>query len=81
MDKAEIRNIIETTLRGGSKSPGPLDLLKVMAVRVELEACDSPREVVEILARHRTLITRAFGLSAAAFDAGVERIRALDTGA
>jgi hypothetical protein len=81
MNKAEVRNIIEATLRGGSRSPGPLDLLKVIAVRVELEACSSTDEVVGILARHRPLIVKAFGLTPAAFEAGVERIRALEKGA
>ncbi len=80
MDKTEVRNIIEATLRGGSRSPGPLDLLRVLAVRAELERCDSTDEVVGILARHRALIVKAFGLAPGAFEAGVERIEALDRG-
>lgn len=77
MDRTEVRHIINATLRGGSKTPGPFDMLKVMVIKLELEACASTSQVVEILARNRGLITRSFGVSAAAFDAGVERIKAL----
>ena len=81
MNKKEVHNIIEAVLRGGSKSPGPIELVKVLGVRVELEGCDSTDEVVGILARHRPLIVKAFGLTDSAFDAGVERIKAQDTNA
>lgn len=78
MNKKEVHNIIEATLRGGSKVPGPLALVKVLAVRRELEACDSTDEVVTALARAQPLIVKAFGLTDAAYDAGVEKIKALD---
>jgi hypothetical protein len=81
MKKREIHNIIESTLRGGSKAPGPLVLLKVLAVRAELERCRSTTEVVDTLERHRPLIVKSFGLTDAAYDAGVERIKALDKAA
>ncbi len=81
MDRTEVRNIIEATLRGGSKTPGPFDMVKIMVIKLELEACGSTSHVVEVLARHRGLIMKSFGVSAAAFDAGVERIRALGGGA
>lgn len=80
MDKAQVRNIIETTLRGGSKSPGALALIKVLAVKMELEACNSTDEVVGTLAKHRPLIVKSFGLTDDAFEAGVARIRSLDSG-
>lgn len=80
MHKTEVHKIIEATLRGGSRSPGPLDLIKVLGVRRELEACRSTDEVVGTLARHRPLIVKAFGLTPDAFEAGVERIKALDRG-
>ena len=78
MNKTAVHKIIETTLRGGSKSPGPLALVKVLAVRWELEACNSTDEVVAALARHQPLIVKSFGLTDAAYDAGVEKIKALD---
>lgn len=78
MDKAKVHNIIEAVLRGGAKSPGPIELVKVLGVRVELERCASTDEVVGVLARHRPLIVKAFGLTAEAFDAGIDRIKAAD---
>lgn len=78
MKKAEIHNIIESTLRSGSRAPGPLDLLRVLAVRAELERASSTNEVVGILGRHQPLIVKAFGLAPGTYEAGVERIKALD---
>ncbi len=81
MKKAEIHNIIEAVLRSGSRSPGPLELIKVLAVRMELEACSSTSQVVGILQRHQPLIVKAFGLAPGVYEAGVERIKALERGA
>lgn len=78
MRKTEVHNIIEGVLKGGNRMPGPLDLLKVLGVRRELEASKSTDEVVEILTRHRPLIVKAFGLAPGDYEAGVERIKALD---
>jgi hypothetical protein len=77
MDKAEVRSIIEATLRGGNKLPGLFDLPKIMGVKTKLESCDSISGVVGILENNRSLISKSFGLSDSVFDECVVKLNAL----
>ena len=79
MNKAEIRNIIESTLKSGSKSPGLFDLPKIIGIKSSLESCASISEVVGVLEGNRSLITKSFGVSDALFNGGVDKIKALGT--
>lgn len=77
MHKAEVRNILEATLKSGTRAPGLLDLARILAVRSKLESCASVVQVIGILEENRGLITRSFGVSDEAFDSGVEKLKAL----
>ena len=77
MNKAEVRIIIESTLTSGNKTPGLFDLPKIMGLKSKLESCSSVNEVVEILEDNRSLISKSFGLSDAAFYESVEKIKTL----
>ena len=78
MNKDEVRNIIESTLKSGSKSPGLFDLPKIMSVKGKLESCSSITQVVVVLADNRTLISKSFGVSDALFDGGIAKLNELD---
>jgi hypothetical protein len=78
MNKAEVRNIIETTLKNGNKSPGLFDLPKLIGVKSKLESCDSISEVVGILEDNRSFISKSFGLSDSDFNASVDKLKALE---
>lgn len=77
MNKTEVRNIIETTLMSGNKTPGLFDLPKILGVKSKLESCSSINEVVGVLEDNRTLIFKSFGLSDSAFNESVEKLKAL----
>jgi hypothetical protein len=77
MNKAEVRNIIESTLAGGSKSPGLFDLPKILGIRSRLESCGSVNEVIGVLEDNRGVISRSFGISDELFNSGVEKLKAL----
>lgn len=81
MNKAEVRNIIESTLTSGDKTPGLFDLPKILGIKFKLESCDSISEIIGILEDHRSLISKSFGLSDAAFNKGVAKIKALEKNA
>jgi len=77
MNKPEVRNIIESTLKSGNKTPGLFDLPKIIGVKSKLESCSSINEVVGVLEDNRSLIFKSFGLSDLAFNESVENLKAL----
>ncbi len=77
MLKTEVRNIIESTLTSGSKTPGLFDLPKILGIKSKMESCTSVKEVIGILEENRSLITKAFGISEELFNSGVEKLKAL----
>jgi hypothetical protein len=79
MDKKQILNIIETTLKSGNKVPGLFDLPKLMNIKSELQACATSDNILAIVEEHRPLITKAFGLSEDAIEQTIQKIRALES--
>jgi len=79
MDKKEILNIIETTLKSGEKIPGLFDLPKLMNLKSALKACSTSDEILAIVEEHRPLISKAFGLSDDTIDQTIQKIRALES--
>jgi len=77
MNKTDVRNIIETTLKSGSKNPGLFDLPKMLSLRSKLESCTAIDDVVAILENNRGLVTKAFGLGDAVFNDGLNKLKAL----
>ena len=77
MNKTEVRNIIESTLTSGSKTPGLFDLPKILGVKSKMESCASVDEVIGVLEDNRSLITKSFGISNELFNSGVEKLKAL----
>lgn len=78
MNKEEIINIIESTLKDGDKTPGLFDLPKIMGIRAELQACSSVDDVLNIIDNHKDLICKAFGLSEEMISGAVQKIKALE---
>ena len=81
MNPIEVRCIIESTLKGGSKMPGLFDLPKIMGIKSKLESCSSINEVVCVLEEYRSLISKSFGLNDAVLDESVAKIKSLDVAA
>lgn len=79
MNKSEVLNIIEATLKGGNKTPGLFDLPKMMGIKSELQSCASINDVLGIIEKHRSTISKAFGLSDEAIAATVEKLKALES--
>ncbi len=79
MNYAEVRNIIESTLKSGSKTPGLFDLPKILGVKSRLEGCTSISEVLAVLDDNRSFVSKSFGVSDAVLDEAVTKIKALDT--
>ena len=79
MNKSEVLNIIEATLKGGSKTPGLFDLPKMMDIKSEFQSCASINDVLGIIEKHRSTISKAFGLSDEAIAATVEKLKALES--
>lgn len=77
MNHTEVRNIIEATLKSGSKTPGLFDLPKILSVKSKLESCTSISDVVVTLEDNRSLISKSFGLSDVAFNESVSKLNAL----
>jgi hypothetical protein len=78
MDKKEILNIIETTLKSGNKIPGLFDLPKIMNIKSEIQACSTINDVLAIVEEHRPLISKAFGLSEDKIEQTIQKIKALE---
>ncbi|MGZ8258124.1 MAG: hypothetical protein ACXWTR_03000 [Methylotenera sp.] len=79
MNHTEVRNIIETTLKSGSKTPGLFDLPKILGIKSKLESCTSIGDVVAMLEDNRSLISKSFGISDVAFNDSVKKLNALKT--
>lgn len=79
MNKSEVLNIIEAALKGGNKTPGLFDLPKMMGIKSELQSCTSINDVLGIIEKHRSTISKAFGLSDEAIAATVEKLKALES--
>ncbi|MDP2804707.1 MAG: hypothetical protein Q8O24_02080 [Gallionellaceae bacterium] len=77
MNKAEIKSIIEATLKSGSKTPGMFELPKMLGIRGKLESCESVADVLSILEENRPVLSKAFGISDELFNSGVEKLKAL----
>ena len=77
MNKTEVRNIIESTLASGSKTPGLFDLPRILGVKSRLESCGSVGEVIGILEDNRSVISKSFGISDELFNSGVEKLKTL----
>jgi len=77
VNKTEVRNIIESTLTSGSKTPALFDLPKILGLKSKIESCDSVDKVIGILEDNRSLITKSFGISDELFNSGVEKLKAL----
>ena len=78
MNKEEIINIIESTLKSGDKTPGIFDLAKIMAIKTEIQSCTSINTVLALIEEHRDLISKAFGLSEDVIESTVQKIKALE---
>jgi hypothetical protein len=78
MNKEEIINIIESTLKSGDKTPGIFDLAKIMAIKTEIQSCTSINAVLALIEEHRDLISKAFGLSEDVIESTVQKIKALE---
>ncbi len=78
MNKEEIINIIESTLKSGDKTPGIFDMAKIMAVKAEIQSCTSINAVLGLIEEHRGLISKAFGLSEDVIEATVQKIKAIE---
>jgi len=79
MNKSEVLNIIEATLKGGNKTPGLFDLPKMMGIKSELQSCASISDVLGVIEKHRNIICKAFGLSDEAIAATVAKLKALES--
>ena len=77
MNKTVVRNIIESTLTSGSKTPGLFDLPKIFSVKSKMESCASVGEVIGILEDNRALITKSFGISDELFDSSLKKLKDL----
>jgi hypothetical protein len=79
MNKDGVLNIIEATLKGGDKTPGLLDLPKIMGIKSKIQSCSSINDVLVIIDGHRILISKAFGLSNDAIEKAKEKLKALES--
>ena len=79
MNKDEVLNIIEATLKGGDKTPGLFDLPKIMGIKSEIESYTSINDVIGVIEKNRNLISKAFGLSDDVIEETVEKLKALES--
>lgn len=78
MNKDVVSKIIEEALRGGARSPGLFDLPKVIGLKHQLQSCTSIDGVLAIIDAHRSLISKAFGLSEAAIEETMRKLKVLE---
>lgn len=78
MNETEVRNIIEATLKSGSKTPGLFDLPKILGVKSKLENCNTISEVLAVLESNRSFIAKSFGLQDTVLDESVAKLKALE---
>jgi hypothetical protein len=79
MNKDEVLNIIEAALKGGDKTPGLFDLPKIMGIKSKIQSCTSVNDVLGIIEEHRSLLSKAFGLSDDVIEETVEKLKALES--
>lgn len=79
MNKDEVLNIIEATLKGGDKTPGLFDLPKILGIKSELQSCTSINDVLGVIEEHRNLLSKAFGLSDDVIQDAVEKLKSLES--
>lgn len=79
MNKDEVLNIIEAALKGGDKTPGLFDLPKLMGIKSKIQSCTSVNDVLGIIEEHRSLLSKAFGLSDDVIEETVEKLKALES--
>ncbi|MBI3478760.1 MAG: hypothetical protein HY016_00135 [Nitrosomonadales bacterium] len=79
MNRDEVRNIIEATLRGGDKTPGLFDLPRIMGIRSEIQSCTSINDVIGIIEKHRSLLSKAFGLRDEVIEQTMKKLSALES--
>lgn len=79
MNKDEVLNIIEATLKGGDKTPGLFDLPKIMGIKSKIQSCSSINDVIGVIEEHRNLISKAFGLSDDVIENAVQKLKALES--
>jgi hypothetical protein len=75
MDKNKAREILKDTLAKAHSKPGLVDSAKFIALKNDLERCDRPNEVINLLFMNRKLIFRY--LSETDYNACIEAIRLL----
>jgi len=78
MNNDKVKNIIESTLKSGNKSPGLFDIPKVLSVKSKLESCTAVAEVIAILDDSRSLVTKSFGVTDAEYNEAIEKIKTID---
>ena len=79
MNEDEVRNIIEAALKGGDKTPGLFDLPRLIAIRSEIQSCTSINDVLGIIEEHRSVLSKAFGLSDDVIEETMEKLKALES--
>jgi len=79
MNKDKVLNIIETTLKGGDKTPGLFDLPKIMGIKSEIQSCTSINNVLGIIEENRNLISKALGVSDVVIEETMEKLKALES--
>jgi hypothetical protein len=77
MNKDQVRNIIEATLKSGNKTPGLFDLPKILGIKSKLESCSTISDVVGILQSNRELVCKAFGLNDEKFNDAINKLNTL----
>ena len=76
MNRDKVRNIIETTLKAGSRSPGLFDISKALAIKTALEKSNSIPQVVEVINTNNSTISRIFGVPMSAIERCITDIEA-----
>ena len=79
MNKDEVLDIIEATLKGGDKTPGLFDLPKIMGIKSKIESYTSINDVIGVIEKNRNLISKAFGLSDEVIEETMEKLKALES--
>ena len=79
MNRDEVRNIIEATLRGGDTTPGLFDLPRILGIKSEIQSCTSINDILGIIEKHRSHLSKAFGLNDDVIEDAKKKLRALES--
>jgi hypothetical protein len=79
MNKDEVHNIIEATLKSGARTPGLFDIPKMLLIKAEIQSCTSISDVLWIIEKHRNLISKAFGLRDDVLEESMQKLKALES--